>query len=128
MATYNVNELEGEALRLAVARAEGFRVEREDGEDSWCVWFPVGHHRHPCRSLTQHGWRPDVDWADGGPIIERESISVMRDAEGGYWVASTKFFFEGGIDGPSGSGPNPLIAAMRAFVCSRFGESIDLDA
>lgn len=118
MTTYNVNELEGEALRLAVARAEGFRVDREDDEGSWCVWFPVGHRQYPCRSVTQHGWRPDVDWADGGPIIERERLELRADAGGGWNCMG---------NGTYGDGPTPLIAAMRAFVTSKFGETIDID-
>lgn len=142
MTTYNVNELEGDLLDAAVAKAEGRLVVEDEpgwnkGEYKNLRQEYRGRHvvRWYADSGELGGWEPldnqgspSTDWSYGGPIIDRESISVMRDDGEGDWVATTKFFFQGGIDGPSGNGPTPLIAAMRAYVASKFGESIDLDA
>ncbi len=55
-------------------------------------------------------WAPSTDWAQGGPLIEREKIT-LSDCEGG-WAA--------GYAGTLNSfGPTPLIAAMRCFVASK---------
>jgi hypothetical protein len=58
-----------------------------------------------------------TDWAQGGPIIERERISVTQF--GGAWKASTVYQF-------AITGPTPLIAAMRCYVASKIGEDIDI--
>lgn len=70
------------------------------------------------------------DWAQGGPIIERELISIESafkaagyDPGGWYWRAACiteddKAFF---IDGPT-----PLIAAMRCYVASKLGDEIEI--
>lgn len=64
-----------------------------------------------------------TDWSQGGPIIEREKISVNSDYNGAYadgFVAET---YSGGIQR---AGPTPLIAAMRCYVASRLGEEVEV--
>ena len=62
-------------------------------------------------------WTPSTDWAQGGPIIEREKISVWaRDDE---WAAES---FVPNQQGLECVGPTPLIAAMRCYVASKQGE------
>ena len=60
------------------------------------------------------------DWSQGGPIIEREGIKL----KGGMfekWSATLKApNYKYGMEGPTA-----LIAAMRAFVASRFGVEVD---
>ena len=63
-------------------------------------------------------------WKLGGPIIERERISIRPD------VASPDFraFV---IRSPNGLshrhiGPTPLIAAMRCYVASELGEEVNI--
>jgi hypothetical protein len=65
-----------------------------------------------------------TDWALGGPIIERERISIedCQDGAGLYWEATR-------IEPPAVSearGPTPLIAAMRCYVASVFGEEVEI--
>lgn len=102
MTTYNVSGLGGALLDMAAAMA--------NGDDQ----FP--------------GWRPALPystvWAMGGPIIERERMTLYPSAMPGEWCADLS-----GIGKPRicSEGPAPLIAAMRAFVASKFGETIDLD-
>ena len=59
-----------------------------------------------------------TDWAQGGPIIERENIGIGYDADMG-WIGIES-------DGKYETGPTPLIAAMRCFVASKLGDEIDL--
>ena len=68
-----------------------------------------------------------ASWAQGGPIIEREKISIEHmtgagDAGADVWVATR-------IEHPAFSeeqGPTPLIAAMRCFVASKLGDEVEI--
>lgn len=77
---------------------------------------------------AEKAWRPSVDWSQGGPLIERERI-WLSDGEGTYekyvWVASCPphVDFSNGR-GLVQEGPTPLIAAMRAYVASKFGKEV----
>lgn len=66
-------------------------------------------------------------WDDGGPIIEREKISLEYlpgAGDGGVdvWVATR-------VEGPCISeeqADKPLIAAMRCFVASKLGDEVEV--
>ena len=74
-----------------------------------------------CEGYAEHEY--STDWAQGGPIIEREQINIRVSTIGGEWVG---FCDNGwGVDGWS-TGPTPLIAAMRCYVASKLGDDIDL--
>jgi hypothetical protein len=83
---------------------------------SWDVAFK-GHYTY----------KPSTDWSQGGPIVERERISIDYMAGAGdagldVWVATR-------IEGPAFSeeqGPTPLIAAMRCYVISHLGEEVEI--
>lgn len=64
-------------------------------------------------------FRPSTDWSHGGPIIERERISIDFDTpeSGPIWLAFTEI-------GHEGDGNTPLAAAMRAFVHMKFGDEV----
>ena len=60
-----------------------------------------------------------TDWAQGGPIIERQRISTQTTED--YWDAD--------LTTESGAfiqsiGDTPLVAAMRAYVASKLGDEI----
>ena len=66
------------------------------------------------------------NWAEGGPIIEREGIGFRRgySDESGFngwvaqrWAQDTTVFEEG---------PTPLIAAMRCYVASKLGDEVEI--
>lgn len=83
---------------------------------------------------------PSTYWSQGGPIIAREGIDLWRDI--GEYLTETKFVngVETVVPGSSGDGklhytwfannrfgsPTPLIAAMRCFVASKFGDEVDI--
>lgn len=66
-------------------------------------------------------YSPSTNWAQGGPIIEREGITVRRYTDA-LWDASI-----GRLDYVA-DGPTPLIAAMRCYVASVMGDEVDVPA
>lgn len=63
---------------------------------------------------------PSRTWADGGPILEREHISV---GSAGTLNGQVQWFAKLG-NHAHGSGTAYLEAAMRAFVMSKFGHEV----
>jgi hypothetical protein len=105
------------------------------------VWIPPwtgGDYGGPDLSPDAGGsaFQPSANWAHGGPIIEREGISVVyhtqdedEPAEIG-WRAAYEIYAlgvqsSGSVNGNFMEGPTALIAAMRAYVASKFGDTID---
>lgn len=100
-------DLIGEALDLAVAEC-------------------VGLNLYVARLQR---FSPSTNWAQGGPIIEREKIDVSfisseYAARGEGWEAycmTPDWELQ-----YNAVGPTPLIAAMRAYVMARLGEELDI--
>jgi hypothetical protein len=101
------SELTGPALDWAVARAEGVYFEN-------------------LREFEMYAGDYSTDWEYGGPLIEREGIGFRRgySDESGFngwvaqrWAQDTTVFEEG---------PTPLIAAMRCYVASKLGDTVDI--
>ncbi len=124
---YKTAELEGALLDAAVAKALGW----ERGSN-WCsapgkpgLLLVFGE---PEEFSEEPRFAPSAVWADGGPIIERERIEVTPEWETiedeglicAGWMASV------GVDVRQWFGSDPLTAAMRAYVASRFGEEVEL--
>jgi len=79
-----------------------------------------------CEGAVYHGpaWtKPSTDWAQGGPIIEREKLDV--ECLSNDWHARHPKN-AGGLIRYHGYGPTPLIAAMRCYVASQLGDDIDV--
>ena len=58
-----------------------------------------------------------TDWSQGGPIIEREKLTIEWTGED--WMAYIRHdeeFF----------GSTPLMAAMRCYVASKMGDTVDV--
>ena len=64
-------------------------------------------------------YKPSVNWEEGGPIIEREKISVIINSED-EWAAQMDDYNNGDFY----AGGTPLIAAMRCLVASKFGDEV----
>lgn len=84
-----------------------------------------------CRGLVWalHGRVPfSTDWAQGGPIIEREQIQLRLHVEvEGYWSANIFVTNEQTIGTTVfEEGPTPLIAAMRCYVASVLGDEVNI--
>ncbi len=109
------SELTGAALDWAVAKCEG--MIRPDGGTY------AGYHGNI------HRFKPSTDWAQGGPIIERESIGFTQGNEVcDDWVASYSWVKPRMDidDSVEGIGPTPLIAAMRCYVASKLGDEVEI--
>lgn len=107
------SELQGAALDWAVARCEG-----KDGDcevHAGNVWYG----RVTSGFVQYH---PSTNWAQGGPIIEREKIALRNWLETGWQADKWNFKF----DERHATGPTLLIAAMRCFVSSRLGDEVDI--
>lgn len=113
-----ISEAPPPALDWLVAKAEG--VEWFDPEDPSSF---LGMREEDGK------FRYSEDWSQGGPIIERERISVIDTGiffpnSNAQWKASIR---KHGLPALSFHfGPTPLIAAMRCFVVSRLGEEVDV--
>lgn len=115
---YKVSELKGALLDAAVAKAEGlrFRIGRDTGDSQDTCWL-----HEPLRLNTHYpessAFDPSTHWGDGGPIIERERMNFEPGSDGvvaSYGNRAGEF------------GRTYLIAAMRAYVASKFGEQVDI--
>ena len=105
------NELNGAALDWAVAEAEGDVRLQYDSREGLIInnvlgWFP---------------YRPSAAWQQGGPIIEREGISVWL-FDDVTWKAEKPLL---GVDCVY-EAPTPLIAAMRCYVASELGHEVEV--
>lgn len=76
-------------------------------------------------SILKEEWRPSIKWAQGGPIIEREGISIVSQGDAHEWVASLWNYNAQDWNSHT-TGPTPLIAAMRCFVASKLGDEVDM--
>ena len=100
-------ELQGAALDLAVARAMG----RKPNDFGW--WWD--------------NFKPSTNWAQGGPIIELEGITTAPYSTHNGVIKEWK----AGRDWPMSHfpyylGPTPLVAAMRCYVASKMGDTVDI--
>lgn len=109
-------ELTGAALDWAVAKCEG--------KESHLV---IDRHVLTTPILQENGaykwfqWEPSINWAQGGPIIEREGIATSKST-------SSNPAWRAGMHGKAMTwhGPTPLEAAMRCYVASKLGDEIEI--
>ncbi len=105
------SELTGHALDWAVAKCIGHRVAENYG-----AYIRI-HLPDPKQSGYTVAFCPSTDWAQGGPIIQREHIALW--SEGYDWEAKRYGQHESW-------GETPLIAAMRCYVASKLGDEVDI--
>jgi hypothetical protein len=113
------SELTGHALNWAVAKCEG--VELYSGPRDKNPAYKANWVRRKHGGLYQ----PSTDWAQGGPIIEREGISTVREGDARNWVASVYNYAEDDWHLHT-EGTTPLIAAMRCYVASKLGDEVEI--
>ena len=111
-------DLTGPALDFAVSKADN-----PPGQDGW-GWWDRDEQGFLFDPLNECRYSPSTDWAQGGPIIERDGMHVdcLRQGKKPIWEAwpyasGTKHIQQG---------PTPLIAAMRCFVASKLGDEVDV--
>lgn len=119
------SELIGPALNWAVAKCEGIKevlfAQTWDDGDHTLYYYARGEEI--ILAYT-------TDWAQGGPIIERESLQIHLFGDGwqsnSYWDEGYKQFLH--VPMFTENGPTPLIAAMRCYVASKLGEAVEVPA
>ena len=117
------SELTGAALDWAVAKCEGVDV-FIDTELFGCPRLIDKRIEEWVICPGDCVFDPSTDWAQGGPIIEREHINTCS---GYQWEASKDFDAIGGdSDTAVEYGPTTLIAAMRCYVASNLGDEIEI--
>ncbi len=126
-----ISELMGTALDWAVAKCEGQALlDPYDNEWEYC-WNLLGDN-------SGDYYFPSVDWAQGGPLVEREGIntSVNYEEDDVFgevmhrvgWKASS---WNNSIPGTSGFfvwayGDTALIAAMRCLCSAKLGDEVEI--
>ena len=88
------SELTGAALDWAVAKCEGTDE----------LWWE---------------YSPSQKWEQGGPIIERNLITIFRRDDEWYAYSSLSSTMDF-------HGATPLIAAMRCYVASKLGDEVEV--
>lgn len=120
MKSIKVSEATGAALDWLVATCEGHQ---------WrCPWMLEREGLRSWQSYEQGWGNPtppySTDWSQGGPLIERERISIC----GGPTFAPDWYACYGDVveESAGESGPTPLVAAMRAYAASKLGETVEV--
>lgn len=90
-----------------------------DAPLDWAVATCVGLKSHSAVSFVlADQYIPSVRWAQGGPIIEHNEISIKRVVGG--WMATSNRDMRQFI------ASTPLLAAMRCYVTSKLGDEVDV--
>lgn len=123
----NTRELSGPMLDQAVAQTHGQPVYwHPDDKALYC-----GHGDRNCMGMRGDlEFAPSRDWSQGGPIIEQANITVMYrpmfEEHERWWATASD---DPGSEEALGMfGPTPLVAAMRCYVYSELGETVNLGA
>lgn len=102
------SELTGAALDWAVAKAEGLKEEDFVAIDN--LYGP-----------KWVGPEYSSDWAQGGPIIQSERITLDAIDCGETWIAQDYW-----KEFPAVEASTPLVAAMRCYVASELGDEVEV--
>jgi len=117
------SELTGAALDWAVAKCEG-------GTGFWydsiaTYWITIDGKDRALSKGWAKSYQPSTDWAHGGPIIEREELTLSHSPYDHVFYGRTRPWCAE-KNGCMKYGPTPLIAAMRCYVASKLGDEIEL--
>lgn len=121
MKPVKVSDLSGPALDWAVAKCEGLIIKRFVSGH----FYVKGGNGVFCYAIGG-SYSPSSDWSLAGPIIEREGIGLdfspadMGDDPACEWAAYDRAHAE------RENGPTPLVAAMRCYVASKLGDTVEI--
>lgn len=107
-------ELTGALLDYWVARAEGLHIRRA-GKAVWVT--NNGFSAYIGGDHVPH-YAPSTNWAQGGAIIDDNAIGFLP-------ISDAEYQAEEYITCCLGRGPTPLVAAMRCYVQSKFGDEVE---
>lgn len=136
MKTILVAEATNIQLDWLVAKCEGFTCPVYEGWEDGEVWLECFNADE---GRVYAGFFPSNErfkyttvWAEGGPIIEREMSKLVRNV-GGTFTAQIRHEMDHPLVAhkvPAGwtnaAGPTPLVAAMRCYITSKLGASVEI--
>lgn len=126
------SELEGAALDWAVAHVELIETSFRYGRELVKV-----HDRGGIKLIEsiRSIYSPSTDWSQGGPLIEKYRAYPIRyddtaviSEEGRFFVLVDSETLNFGDEFDSMEGSTPLIAACRAIVASKLGDTVQVPA
>lgn len=106
------SELIGSALDWAVAKVEG------DELAARIIQYPKQSKFYSVKVT------PSTNWSQGGPIIEREKLCVCPT--GSTYLGAPLWSGTDDTGRYTELGFTPLIAAMRCYVASKLGDTVDI--
>lgn len=130
------SDLTGTALDWAVAKCVGWTwhtgISSWFGNQPWLEFslgtqpWVNGRSFEAVKRRQLHDLAFSTNWAQGGPIIASMK-EYCQDKDGDECYCSTPSVAEDWHTHPvKGTGPTPLIAAMRCYVASKLGDEIDI--
>ena len=115
-------DLTGPALDWAVAKCESVEVEYINDGITRCLL-----RVSPFTGM----YRPSVDWAQGGPLLERENIGLEKHRLDGPYQWAACDWHPVVVQGHTclerskyAYGPTQLIAAIRCVVASQLSDAV----
>ena len=124
----NTHDLNDAALDWAVCMANGLKP---DDIKIDCASYRPAHLWRRLRDedgtlngryMTGTDLMPSRHWESGGPLIDKARITTRTDTRGGDWVA----FLDGERVTARAVGSTALVAAMRCFVASKLGDTVEV--
>ena len=112
-------DLTGAALDWSVAKCEGWDAPIFRNR-TWAVPLYVATN-----GTGLHTYAPSTDWAQGGPIIDHMVREGLR-LTGYKSLPTDPTSCQAQIGNIVTGGPTPLIAAMRCYVASKLGATVDI--
>lgn len=104
-------ELDGAVLDWAAAKCKFPDAHTNDIE----VWIqPLS-----CDDPADFAFEPSTNWLQGGPIIQRERITICPNTDSTWWAVHPGAELEV-------HGATALQAAVRAYVHAKFGDEIEV--
>lgn len=100
-------ELIGPALDWATAKASGTKIDDSRGKELRIDIAPG----------FQSPWVPSVNWYQGGPLIDSHVTAINKTGTHTWWAHS---------EDRLGEGETALIAACRAIVASKIGDTVSV--
>lgn len=132
-----VSDLNGALLDYWVQRAQGDDARQgapegafsREAECEHAVWWRSPGREWICGRCNNLPLRYSSEWERGGQIIERNNIGLTTWMESDWCAAidlDAHTQYDGGVlDGKGFQvGATPLVAAMRAYVTSKFGDEV----
>lgn len=113
------NTLTGAALDWAVAKCEELRG----------VKFGEGFYGEKLlldENEFGHRLSYSTNWAQGGPIIDREAHNLFKHNGGTKWCCACNVSRDGYTAIVTADGPTPLIAAMRCYCRTKLGDEVEM--